>query len=145
MHIALEIVEGMPIPVSVTVFLPEMRLTPAVGTDASAVIGILQQGLEKNPAYDGERVARFRVGESQALRVHREEQSTYRDEEVPGLAVEYWITVPGFKRVALLSFSTALTGMDDIMLGFFDSIVQASYWQAPSAEGDAAEAATPTR
>lgn len=129
-HIALEIVEALPIPASVTVLAPEMRLTPAIGTDGLAVIGILQQGLERKPGYDAKAVSRFRVGESEVLRVHHEEQTTYGDEQLPGLAVEYWITVPGFKRVALLSFSTALTGIDEIMLGFFDSIVRASYWQA---------------
>lgn len=128
MHIALEIVEALPIPASITVFMPDMRLTPAIGTDAIAVMGILQQGLERNPGYDPTRVARFRVRESEVLRVHHEEKSQYGEEEVPGLAVEYWVTIPGFKRVALLSFSTALTGIDDIILGFFDSIVSALYW-----------------
>ena len=143
MHIALEIVEGLPIPVSVTVFAPDMRLTPAIGTDGLAVMAILEKGLARAaetpadpdaaaPPTAETRSDRFRVGESEVLRRLRHETTTYGDEQVPGLAVDYWITVPGAKRVALLSFSTALTGMDDIMLGFFDSIVQASFWQAKS-------------
>lgn len=132
MHIALEIAEGIPIPVSITVLLPEMRLTPAIGTDALSVIGILQQGLERKPGFDPQRVSRFSVRESEVLRVYHQEQTTYGEEQIPGLAVEYWITIPGFKRVALLSFSTALAGIDDIMLGFFDSIVKATYWDEPA-------------
>ena len=135
MHVALEIVEDLPIPVSFTVYTPDLRLTPAIGTDGDAVIGILEQGLAARGGYNAEQTRRFSIGESSVLRVHHDEimHRENPDEDIPALVTEYWISIPGTKRVALISFSTALSGIDEIMLGFFDSIIGATYWQLPEA------------
>jgi hypothetical protein len=139
MQIALEIVEGLPIPASFTVFQPDLSLSPAVGTGGAAVMGILQQGLEKRPDFDPEAILRFRSGVSEVLRQHRTEIALVTDrdtpEELETLAVEYWMTVPNAKRVLLVSFSTALAGIDHIMLPFFDSIIGATYWAGLDADG----------
>ena len=131
MHIALEIVEGLPVPASFTVFQPELRLSPAVGTGGPAVIAILEQGLQQRADYNPEMAHRFTAHRSEVLRQHRTEMTMTDSEpaeELPGFVVDYWMTVPGAKRVVLVSFSTALAGMDEIMLGFFDSIIGATYW-----------------
>ena len=147
MHIALEIVEGLPIPASFTVFQPDLRLSPAVGTDGPAVIGILQQGLEQRADFNPETAYRFTAHRSEVLRQHRTEVTRAEAEtvqELPALIVDYWMTVPGAKRVVLVSFSTALSGIDEIMLGFFDSVIGASYWSGidePAVEAEAVEAA----
>ncbi len=134
MHVALEIVEDLPIPVSFTVYLPDLRLTPAVGTDGGAVIDILERGMAARASFDAEKVKRFTVGESSVLRVHHDEIMHREEpaEDIPALVTEYWISIPGTKRVALISFSTGLSGIDEIMLGFFDSIVGATYWELPA-------------
>lgn len=40
--------------------------------------------------------------------------------------------LPYVKRVVLVSFSTLFSDLSDVMVGFFDSIVRASYWQQPT-------------
>lgn len=132
MQIALQIAEDLPIPVSFTVFTPTLHLSPAVGTSGDAVIGILQQGLERRADYNVETARRFSTQRSSVLRQHRTEVTVTEGkegpEELPTLIVDYWLSVPGAKRVVLVSFSTALAGMDEIMLPFLDAIIEVTYW-----------------
>jgi len=130
MQVALDVVEEFPIPVSFTVFLPQLQLTPSVGTEGASVISLLQRGLEAVASGRLETAHRFTAHDSEVLRVHRQHLIRGEDGEegLPALAADYWLSIPETKRVVLVNFSTALTGIDEVMLTFFDSIVRASYW-----------------
>jgi hypothetical protein len=133
MQVALDIVEGLPIPASFTVFLPSQALTPAVGTDASAVIEILESGLAESDSVDHDTIVRFTVGPSEVLRTSRLQEVPTEEgqDDLTVLVVDYWMTIPGTKRFILISFHTALAEAATEMTVLFDSIVKASYWHSP--------------
>lgn len=136
LQIALSIVEELPVPVSFTVFLPQLRMTPAVGTSPAAVIAVLQQGLAETTGPEWATLHRFATATSEVLRTHRRQlvagyESADAEESVPTLSVDYWMTIPGSKLVVLVNFSTVLADIDDVMLTLFDSIMSATYWDAP--------------
>lgn len=137
MHIALNVVEELPVSATVSVHLPEIAMVPAVGVSATAVIDIAEKGLELTPEVDFATKVRFTAHESEVVRVHRRsliEKTEDIEDDLPVLLVDYWMSVPGTKRVILLAFATAFAEIEDVMLVFFDSIVRASYWQHPEGE-----------
>ena len=133
MQVAIEIIEKLPTPASFTVFLPAQRLTPAVGTTPEAVMAVLDQALADRGDVGIETASRFTAGESEVLRAHRYQfvPTTEGEVDLRVLVVDYWMTVPGTKRVILVNFHTALADLEQQMLVLFDSIVRATYWQRP--------------
>ena len=51
------------------------------------------------------------------------------DEPLMSYSVDYWITVPGERRLVLLSCSSILAELAPLMLELFDGIVDASTWR----------------
>ena len=130
LHVALTIVPGVPIPISVLVLQPEQQLTPAIGTSPAATMEVLASGLERH----GE-VHRFATTESEvARRVRRAPMSSQVEgaDDVDQLTVEYFLTVPGTKRFLLVVFSAPLGELGDVLVDLFDSIVRVSYWRRPA-------------
>ena len=137
MSIALDIVEAVPLSASFTVFLPPIGMTPAVGTSGPAVIDIVAQGLALTPGQSPDTAHRFSTAQSEVLRTHhRQIVPVLSDDgdsgELPTLVAQYWITIPGTKRVILVVFSTVFVELEEVMLGFFDSIVRVTYWEQPN-------------
>ena len=128
LHVALDLVEDVPLPVSFTVFLLDQRMTPAVGEDPAAVLDVLARGL----ASASVGMAPHRVGEV-ALRASSLSTTA---EGLPSLRVDYWLPVPATKRVALVSFSTVLAGIAEEMTVLFDSIVLGTRWQESARTGE---------
>jgi hypothetical protein len=137
MHVALNVVPEVPISASFTVFLPAVALTPALGTTSTAVMDVFERGLAT--AADMETAQKFGIAGSEVLRVHRETVADFDDEhrDIRSLVVDYWLTVPGTKRIVLVSFSTLFSELAEVMITFFDSILRASYWEMPAAGEDA--------
>lgn len=132
MHVALDIVPRIPLPATVTVSLVERPLAPSVGTASERVLEVLDRGLVAAEVEGLE--SRFRVAApgGEAIRVHRVLAPTVEDDEevTPRtLIADYWLAVPGTKRVVVVSCSTALAELQDEMLGLFDAIVVASRWR----------------
>ncbi|AYF98526.1 hypothetical protein [Protaetiibacter intestinalis] len=131
LFVALEI-EGLPLSAYYTVYLPAQPISGAVGTSADAVAGVFETGLRQ--ADPGATVVRVASEESIALRTHRHQAVDVPTEEgepqrqLDTLVVDYWLTVPDTKRVVLVSFATALGGIEEIMLDLFDAIIEVSYW-----------------
>ncbi|TPW72267.1 hypothetical protein [Schumannella sp. 10F1B-5-1] len=155
-YLALEIVEDAPLPTSFTVFLPEQRLTPVLGTGPDAVVDLIEQGLRSLGVNGIESAERLDTPVTQGLRIHRTlvtplaesdrpagsvpDEVPWAAEERRTLVADYWLAVPGRRRFVLVTFSTPLVPLQDVMLGLFDSIVQAAYWaEAPSAASADAE------
>jgi hypothetical protein len=147
-HIALEIVPRIPIPVAVSVTLPQQAITPAVGTDPDAVMSVLAQGLQETQGAAWATAHRFATKDSAVLRLHRrfgvdgkavdlgdvdpEHLPAHDGEDVLDvLAAQYWMTIPGTKRFAMVSCSTAYGPLEETMLRFFDSLIRATFWHLP--------------
>ena len=133
-HVALQIVPRIPIPVSVSVSLPRQAITPAVGTSPAAVMAVLERGLEQTLVETWPTAKRFDTRESAVLRLHRRVPIPTPEGQEPldALVADYWMTVPGTKRFVLVSCSTAFGSLEEVMLGFFDSLVRVTRWDAPA-------------
>jgi hypothetical protein len=128
LQVALTIVPEVPLSASFAVFLPEVTLTPAIGTSPAAVMDLFERGLAD--ATDVSTATRFSTPDSAVVRVHRHVLAEVDDRHEPldSLMVDYWLTVPGMKRVVLVSFSTVYSELEEVMMTFFDSIIGATYW-----------------
>lgn len=137
MFISHELAPGLPATVTLTVYSrPELRMSPAVGTDPERVVGVLLAGFDQMQTPHRETAHRLRIAGSEIVRLHHLDER--RLDEVPELPVrtltaDYWYTVPGTKRMSVVSLSTPLADIPHLMLDYFDAIVGASYWQAAAA------------
>lgn len=134
MFLCLEIVPDLATPASLTVHAPEgMRMTPAIGTDASAVLATLQEsfrtlgtpGIETAHRLDGPRSSMLRLERLREERV--EEDGVWAVSTT--LEVDYWFAVPGSKQVVLASFATPLGEIRTAMRNLFDSIALAAAFE----------------
>lgn len=133
LHIALDVVEGVPISATLAVMLPPLGMTPAVGTASEAVLDVLERGMRELPGAPSDAMVRVSAGRGLAIRTLRRETRLVRDEqgaaeELPTLLVDYWVAVPGTKRVMLLAFMTVFAELEEVMVGFFDAIVRVIAW-----------------
>lgn len=137
MFIATEITPGLPMPVTLTVYSPpQMRMSPAVGTAPATVMAALQESFTLTAMAHLETARRTSIAGSEILRLHHVD-----DHDIPEqpdlhtrtLTADYWYTVPGSKRVVVATFSTPMGDIPNLMLDYFDALVRASYWEAPSA------------
>ncbi|MEP6481217.1 MAG: hypothetical protein ABJA94_04330 [Rhodoglobus sp.] len=136
LHLALDVIEDVPLSASVTVFLPPIGMTPAIGTASSSVMAVLEQGLALTAGNALDTAVRFDIAESTVLRTHKVQVLRVTDidgsiDDLPTVVAEYWLTIPGTKRVILLVFTTVFAELEEVMLEFFDSIVQVAYWRHP--------------
>lgn len=138
MFIAIQLVAGVPLPVTITIYLPEVAMTPSIGTSGERVIDILQQGLEGLDArevVDLGDLSRLEVANTAAVRSSRIRGVEVGDGTDSGIldvfVVDYWLAVPGTKRVLLVNFSTSFAELHEYLLAFFDAIMRVAYWDAP--------------
>jgi hypothetical protein len=146
MFIAVNILDGIPLPISFAVYLPETGMTPAIGTDADRVLDILEQGITQvatsghaDPGDPDDRI-RVELSETKATRLHRVRTIDVGSGADTGtmetLVVDYWAAVPGTKRVMLVSFSTSMAELQQQLLQFFDAIMRAARWEHPGELAD---------
>ncbi|MFJ6651598.1 hypothetical protein ACIQLJ_02240 [Microbacterium sp. NPDC091313] len=133
----LEIAPEIRVPASVTVHAPTgMRMTPAVGTSADAVLATLRasfaelsvDGIDTATRLDGPRASMLRL-ERLSEEVVEEGGETAT---VTRLEVEYWFAVPGSKQVVLALFVSPLGELRNALRNLFDSIALAA-WFGPEA------------
>lgn len=136
LYLALEIVPGMPIPMSIAVFWPDLNVLGSTPSDSSTVIELVRIALQSASdagEYTDEEVAT--LGASATFR--RCKTITHEaDGDVPEystLVVDYWVAVPGTQHVALLSFSTNFPHERELMIELFKTIVESLRW-APAPE-----------
>jgi hypothetical protein len=131
LFLCLEIVPGLATPASLTVHAPEgMRMTPAVGTSADAVLEVLRRSFEVQEVVGAETARRLDGPRAAMLRIDRVHEETVEEDGVQAVAsrleAEYWFAVPGSKQVVLASFATPLGDIRGAMLNLFDSIALAA-------------------
>ncbi|MBW9095520.1 hypothetical protein JNB62_17710 [Microbacterium jejuense] len=138
LFLCLEAAPGVWTPASLTVHAPKrLRMTPAVGRSADAVLAVLREGLALS-AVDGAGTARRLDGPRvSVLRTERAYEETVEEDGVRATATrleaDYWFAVPGSKHVVLASFVTPLGELRNAMLSFFDSIALAASFGGPAA------------
>jgi hypothetical protein len=135
MFLAREISAGTAMPVTLTVYSPStLKMSPAIGTSPTAVADYLEKGLTTLEIAGIDTAARLEIEGSHILRVHHEREDPIHeatpDLPLRKLMVDYWYTVPGSKQVVLVNFMTPLAELRDVMLGLFDSIVRASWFES---------------
>ncbi len=131
LFLCIEVVPGIPTPASLTVHAPEgMRMSPAIGTSADAVLGVLRESFEVLAVPGIETARRLDGPRASMLRLDRLHQETVTEDGVTAVATrleaEYWFAVPGSKQVVLASFATPLGELRHAMLNLFDSIALAA-------------------
>lgn len=130
LYFAREITPGVPMPVSLAVFLPEIddaRFSSLgveeLRTAVSAVVS--QPGDEKNESVPLATVVQ--AARRTRVRTVPESEHTPRYDL---LQADYWLAAARPNRIALLSFSTALADFEEEMLELFDAIVKTVRWTA---------------
>lgn len=135
MFIAIQLVDGLPLPITITVYLLDVELVPAVGTRGDRVLGILRQGLEAATDHDAGDLTELELAGTSALRRDRIRSTTVGCGDDSGsldvLIVDYWLAVPETKRVVLVNFSTSMAELWEHLLPFFDAILRVAYWEMP--------------
>lgn len=131
LFLCIEIVPDLPTPASLTVHAPAgMRMTPAVGTSADAVLAVLQESFRVLDVEGAETARRLDGPRASMLRIDRVHEEHVEEEGVEAvstrLEAEYWFAVPGSKQVVLASFATPLGEIRSAMLNLFDSIALAA-------------------
>ena len=138
LFLCLEAAPGVWTPASLTVHAPKrLRMTPAVGTSADAVLAVLREGLATSTVGGADTARRLDGPRASVLRTDREYQETVEEDSVAvtatRLEADYWYAVPGSKHVVLASFATPLGELRNAMLSFFDSVALAASFGAPAA------------
>lgn len=137
-----EIAEGVPFPATITVYEPDLRMSPAVGTSPEAVIGTLRKALAEMGVEGVDEAVEIDLEEAKALRITRHQVTSMPHDldeaatagvgagtdviDHPTLAVDYWYTRPGTKRFVVASFFTPVADAPHVIADFFDNVVRAS-------------------
>jgi len=124
-----EIAPGVSAPIAVSVFAPaEVRMSPVMGTDPGDVIAGFLKAMEaldhatewrRLACADGYAARRWRVAA-------REVTPALADHALNTFAAEYWRTVPGSKRLMLVTVTSPLADIPQTMLRLADAIVAGS-------------------
>ncbi len=143
LFLAVQVAAGMPLPISITVYLPDVELVPAIGTRGDRVLDVLERGLDAvqaGPVGDLGEFERLEAAGTAGLRTVRVRQvESGRDDdrgEFDVLVADYWLAVPGRKRVLLVSFSSSFAALRDPLLRFFDAIMRQADWAATAEAAD---------
>ena len=140
MLLAIEVAEGVPLPISITVFAPDVDFAPAIGTDADRVLDVLERGMREGShgtLEEIESMERVPAAASRALRtvgIHRIAVGSGADSgELDVAIVRYWIAVPGAKRVMLVDFSCSYAALVDELVVFYDALMRVASWSTDGA------------
>lgn len=132
MFIATEIMPGLPMPVTLTVYSPpDMRMSPAVGTSPAAVMTALRASFEHIDMAHLDTARPSAIAGSEIVRLHHLDDHDLPEQEglhTRTLTADYWYTVPQSKQLVIATFSTPLGDIPNVMLDYFDALVAASYW-----------------
>jgi len=124
-----EVSPGVPTPIAVSVFTPEaIRMSPVIGTDPADVIAGFVAAMraigdgadwEVLPCVDGAAARRWRLTESVVA-------EGLEDVPIRAFGADYWRTVPGSKRLVLVTVTSPLADIPQTLLHLADAIVAGS-------------------
>lgn len=146
-----EITEGVPLPVTITVAEPDVRMSPSIGAAPEAVISTLRKALEELNVEGVDEATEIELEDARVLRIVRRQLTKVPRSleepvdvsadtmEQPTLAVDYWYTRPGTKRCVVASFFTPMAEAPHVISDFFDNIVRASRVIVPAEPTEASQ------
>ena len=124
-----EVAPGVPTPIAVSIFTPEaIRMSPVIGTNPEDVIAGFVAAMEAmgdgddwevRPCVDGAAARRWRVTESVIA-------EGLEDVPIRAFSADYWRTVPGSKRLVLVTVTSPLADIPQTLLHLADAIVAGS-------------------
>lgn len=124
-YFALEIVPGVPIPVSLSVYSPAIPVGLSLEGSALAAAESLKATLTR--VDDAQTMLSWGDREMAVLRGHKvirgNELSVAGVAESGELIVSYWLLTRGDSRIPLLSFASPLHALEEELLVLFDAIV----------------------
>lgn len=133
-----ELSPGEPMSASLTLYDDDrLRMSPAIGTSADRVLGVLEESLATISPDMAPTAVRRRFEGGEVVRVHRIDETV----ELEGgqeftqrrLVAQYWYPQPGSKHLVLAVLSTPLGDIANTLLSYFDAIVEVSRFSAPLA------------
>ncbi|MHC5797717.1 hypothetical protein ACVXZ4_16330 [Lacisediminihabitans sp. FW035] len=132
--IALEAVTDLPIPAFLGVYAPGLDVSAAPSVAAAAVMDVIVAALDARPGEDG--FERYSTGESEVLVSSRVDVAVpevpagvdIEPDEVRNLLIDFWMTVPGERRVVLLSFSSPAVELREPLFNLSRAIVSTAEW-----------------
>lgn len=129
-YFAEQVADGIPVSAMLSVHEPTIRMSVAVGSDAGSVMDAFVRGLESrgHMAPDAER---FSVGASEVLRVVSERPADAAAQRVGELRVDFWVTVPGAKKLVPLTFVTPFVDLREPLTILFTAVVSSIEWRGP--------------
>jgi hypothetical protein len=124
-----EIAPGTPTPIAVSVFSPaDVHMSPAIGTGPGAVIETFLAAMEvigdaadwtRIDCADGEAARRWRITETVVA-------EGAEDLPLRSFVADYWRTVPGSKRLVLVTVTSPLADIPQTLIRLADAIVAGS-------------------
>lgn len=126
-----EIDRGTPLPIVLAVHgADELHMSPAIGTDPDAVLGVLKRGREQLYGEAGEQWAEVVTRSGKALRTSQfadvRLHPSNGEVTMPALVATYWITIPDSKHLMAATFYTPMVDIAQLAMRYFDAIVRAS-------------------
>jgi hypothetical protein len=136
-YLALEIVPGAPLPMSLAVSWPDIDVLGSTPSKPESVIELVRIALSSLPDaadYQDEEVAE--LGGTATLRRCKiiEHPADGEVGAYDSLVVDYWIAVPGTQNVALLTFSTSIVEERELVLQLFRVMIETLRWTADVSE-----------
>lgn len=138
LFLAIEIVPGAPLPMSLALFWPEIDVLGSTPSDPKTVIALVREALGSRPDAEtyGDQEQATLGGTETWRRSHTIEHPADGDVDAyETFVVDYWIAVPGMQRVALLTFSTTVPGERELLLELFRVMVESMRWDRESNAG----------
>lgn len=133
MFFSREIMEGVPLPVSLTVLRPEVELDVMVASQPDRNLPLLEGAL-KRASRDKSR-EHWRSFVSGGAAIVRSTSivsgSIPGDDEsptVPTLVTDYWAVAPGSVKPIIFSFSTSMPQLAESFIELFDAIIESIDW-----------------
>ncbi|MBO1902736.1 hypothetical protein J4H92_12350 [Leucobacter weissii] len=136
MMIQSELAPGTPLSTSLVTYEDDrLRMSPTVGTAASAVLGTLEKALETMDPEQFAVATRKENRHGDVLRTH----AVVEGNQAEGgevftsrrIDAKYWCPVPGTKQLLLVVLSSPLGDIEHAMLSYFDAVISAAYFEAP--------------
>ncbi len=132
-----ELAPGEPMSAMLTLFDDDrFHMSPSIGTNPDRVLAVLEEALPaiapdmadtaaRRPFADGEVVRAHRIDET----VEEEDGESYTSRR---LVAHYWYPVPDSKKLALVVLSSPLGDIPNVLLTYFDAIIDVSGFRAAS-------------
>lgn len=134
LYLAIEIVPGLTVPLSLTVFWPPTPVIGSLPSKPDTLIDLVISALSSLPdSANYKNQLREDFGNTASWR-RTKLLSNPADEGAPAyetLLVDYWLAVPGTQRVVLLTFSTSLLESTAQLLELFTVTIAAMRWVDP--------------